>query len=61
MPAVFYTIKREMSGEEKQTEHPDYSYASAPDRNVIEIDSISENARAIDGRKRRDALPAIDE
>ena len=28
MPAVFYTIKREMSGEEKQTEHPDYSYAS---------------------------------
>ena len=59
--AAFYTIKRELFSEEKNTEQPAYSYAPAPDRNTIEIDSDSEFARAIDGRNQYEILPVLDE
>ena len=59
MLAAFYTIKREMFGEWKE---PEYSYAPAPVRNtVIEFDSDSEFARAIDGRNMDEILPIINE
>ena len=58
MLAAFLTIKREMFGE---AEPLSYSYASAPGRSTIEIDSNSEFARAIDGREQRDVLPVMDE
>lgn len=59
--AAFYTIKRELFREEKNAEQPAYSYAPAPDRKVIEIDSDSEFARAIDGRNQYEILPVLDE
>lgn len=49
-----------MFGEEKNAE-PAYSYAPAPDRNRIEIDSDTEFARAIDGREQSEVLPVMDE
>lgn len=58
--AAFYTIQREMFGEEKNAE-PAYSYAPAPSRNMIEIDSDSEFARAVDGRDPQEVLPVLDE
>ena len=60
MLAAFYTIKREMYGEEKP-ERSEYSYAPAPNRNTIEIDSDSEFARAIDGRYQDEVMPVLDE
>lgn len=59
MLAAFYTIQREMFGEEKP--EPTYSYAPAPNRNTIEIDGDSEFARAIDGRDLNEILPIINE
>ena len=59
MLAAFYTIKREMFGEEKEAEH--YSYAPAPNRNIIEFDSGSEFAKAIDGRDQDEIIPVLDE
>ena len=59
MLAAFLTIKRELYGEEKNAVQ--YSYAPAPDRNTIQIDSGSEFARAIDGRDADEILPIIDE
>ena len=59
MLAAFYTIKREMFGEEKEAEH--YSYAPAPVRNTIELDSGSEFARAVNGMDLDEFLPIIDE
>ena len=59
MLAAFYTIKREMFGEEKEAEH--YSYAPAPIRNTIEIDSGSEFARAVNGMDLDEFLPIINE
>ena len=62
MLAAFYTIRREMFGEEKEAEHlPSYSFAPAPIRNTIEMKSESEFARVIDGRDIDDVLPVIDE
>ncbi len=62
MLAAFYTIRREMFGEEKEAEHlPSYSFAPAPVRNTIDIDSDSEFARAIDGRDLDEVLPVIEE
>lgn len=55
--AAFYTIKHEMFGKSEL----DYSYAPAPDRNTIEIDSGSDFARAIDGKEQKDVWPVIDE
>ena len=57
MLAAFLTIQREMFGEE----HPSYSYASAPVRNTIDIDSDSEFARAVKGMDDSEILPVIDE
>lgn len=59
MLAAFYTIQREMFGEEKHAEQ--YSYAPAPVRNTVYIDSDSEFARAIDGRDLDEVFPIIDE
>mgnify|MGYP007133709317 CR=1 FL=1 len=59
MLAAFYTIRREMFGEEPDI--PSYSFASAPNRNIIELDSGSEFARAIDGRDQDEILPVLDE
>lgn len=59
MLAAFYTIKREMFGEGKEISS--YSYAPAPNRNIIETDSDSEFARAIDGRNQDEVLPIINE
>ena len=58
MLAAFYTIKNEMFGEEKKA---DYSFEPAPYRNIIEIDSDSDFARAIDGREQKDIMPVLDE
>ena len=60
MLAAFYTIKREMFGEEKQAEAPSYSYAPAPVA-VIEADGNSDFARAIDGREQEEVIPILDE
>ncbi len=59
MLAAFLTIKRELYEEEKNDIQ--YSFAPAPDRNIIQIDSDSEFARAIDGRDWHDVLPAVEE
>lgn len=59
MLAAFYTIRNELFGEEKHAEQ--YSYAPAPVRNTIEIDSESEFARAIDGRDQTEIMPVLDE
>lgn len=55
--AAFYTIQKEMFGEKE--EH--YSYAPAPERNIIEINSDSEFARAIDGRDQAEVWKVLDE
>lgn len=54
MLASFYTIKREMFGEE--IEHPQYSFAPAP-----EYYSDSEFSRMISGKSPSEFLPIIDE
>lgn len=61
MLAAFYTIRREMFGDDEKTEHPQYSYTPAPDQNTIQIDSDSEFARVVNGRKPDEILPIIDE
>ena len=57
MLAAFYTIQREMFGEEKDA---GYSFAAAP-ANTIEYDSGSEFARAVNGKEQRAVWPVIDE
>ena len=59
--AAFYTIQREMFGEEKDAEQISYSYAPAPDSSTLRIDSETEFARAIDGRDQEEVLPVLDE
>ena len=59
MLAAFYTIKREMFGNPEQIES--YSYAPAPIRNTIEMDSDSEFARAVNGKEMDEILPIINE
>lgn len=58
MLAAFYTIRREMFGEEKEAEH---SYTPAPIRSTVSYDSGSEFARAISGRDLEEILPVVDE
>lgn len=58
MLAAFYTIRREMFGEEKNAE---YSFAPAPVRSIIDYDSDSEFAKAVDGKEQRVVLPVLDE
>ena len=57
MLAAFYTIQREMFGEEKDA---GYSFAPAP-ASTIESDSGSEFAKAVNGKEQRDVMPVIDE
>ena len=60
--AAFLTIQRELFGEEKKAEQPpSYSFAPAPVRNTIEVNSDSEFARAINGRKTEEVIPVLDE
>lgn len=59
MLAAFYTIRREMFGEEKEVEH--FSYAPAPDRNIIDFDGDSKFARAVDGKLQEKVLPVLEE
>ena len=59
MLAAFYTIRREMFGEEKEAE-PSYSYAPAPVA-VIETDRDSDFARAVDGKEQERVIPVLDE
>lgn len=54
--AAFYTIKHYMFGPEPEQ----YSYAPAPSGDIM-INSDSEFAQAIDGRKQSDVWPVIDE
>ena len=61
MLAAFYTIKREMFGDGEKIQHPTQSFAPAPIRNTVEINSDSEFARAIDGRDLDEVFPIIDE
>ena len=58
MLAAFYTIRNEMFGEGNQAE---YSYAPAPNRSIIEIDSDSEFARAVNGKDQTEVLSVINE
>lgn len=58
--AAFYTIQREMFGEEKDAEPVSYSYAPPPDP-AIEIDSDSEFANLVNGREQGEIMPIIDE
>ena len=60
MLAAFYTIKREMFGEEKHAESLSYSYAPAPVA-VIETDRDSDFARVIDGKDQEEVIPVLDE
>lgn len=59
MLAAFYTIKREMFGEEKEAEQ--YSYAPAPIRNTVDIDSGSAFARAVNGMDLDEFILIMDE
>ena len=61
MLAAFYTIRREMFGEEKEAEPPpSYSFAPAPVA-VIETDRDSDFARAVDGKEQERVIPVLDE
>ena len=61
MLAAFYTIKREMFGDAEKIQHLDQSFAPAPVRNMVEIDSDSEFARAVNGMPLDEFLPIINE
>ena len=57
--AAFFTIRRELFGEEKQDEPlPGYSRQSEP---LIQNPGESDFARAIDGREQAEIWPIIDE
>lgn len=59
--AAFYTIKEHLFPEHIE---PAYSYAPAPnetDDTYVVIDSDTEFAQAVDGRKQEDVWPVIDE
>lgn len=56
--AAFYTIRREMFGQDQP--QADYSYAPPPET-TIELDSDTAFAQQISGKDSRDILPVIDE
>ena len=63
--AAFYTIRRELFGEDKDAGPlPGYSYAAQPEtasEPKIQNDSDSEFARLIDGRPQKEVWPLMDE
>ena len=62
--AAFYTIRREMFGEDKDAIPlpSGYSFEAAPPaENLINNPSDSEFARTIDGRKQEEIWPLMDE
>ena len=61
--AAFYTIRRELFGEEKEAvQLPGYAYAMQTESEpMILNDSDSEFARAIDGRPQAEIWPLMDE
>ena len=62
--ASFYTIRRELFGEEKEAAPlPGYSFAADPaqEEPVIRNDSESDFARLIDGRPQKEIWPLMDE
>ena len=64
--AAFYTIRRELFGEEKEAERlppePGYSYAMQTESEpMILNDSDSEFARVINGRPQAEIWPLMDE
>ena len=63
--AAFYTIRRELFGEEKDAvQLPGYSYAAQPEtasEPMIQNDSDSEFARLIDGKPQKEVWPLMDE
>lgn len=61
--AAFYTIRRELFGEEKDAaQFPAYSYAAQTESEpIIMNESGSDFARAIDGRPQAEIWPLMDE
>ena len=63
--AAFYTIRRELFGEEKEAGPlPGYSYLPGPESTadlLIHNKSDSEFARTIDGRRQEEIWPLMDE
>ena len=65
--AAFYTIKRELYGEDKdavQLPAPapgGYSFLPAEEESLVDHPGNSEFARAIDGRPQKDIWPVMDE
>ena len=63
--AAFYTLRREMFGEEKYAaQTPGYSFLPEPQSTaelLIYNDSDSDFARAIDGRRQEEIWPLMDE
>ena len=59
--AAFYTIRNELRGEEKNdAQPPGYSFQPDPEP-LIRIDSGSDFARMIDGRRQAEIWPLLDE
>lgn len=61
--AAFYTIRNEMFPQTVQPE-PSYSYSPAPDKTddrYVVINSDSEFAQLVDGRRQDEVWPVIDE
>lgn len=61
--AAFYTIRNEMFPQTVQPEPP-YSYSPAPDKTddrYVVINSDSEFAQLVDGRRQDEVWPVIDE
>lgn len=61
--AAYYTILNEMFPQESKPE-PSYSYSPGPDKpddGEVIINSDSEFARLIDGRRQEDVWPVMDE
>jgi len=58
--AAFYTIRKELFGEEKKAEQPMYSYASEPVE-TIQSYGDSEFLEAVNGKNVDDVMPVMDE
>lgn len=60
--AAYYTIRRELFGEEKDAEQPSYSYAPAPDPDPVVVnDGDDDFSRMVDGRDQAEIWPILNE